>query len=171
MYLLLDGYPMTFNAPTNTASPYLPTTMFIPDDFEEFRVKFMAAYTNIANTINARQIALFDLVETLSGEQWFIAGNTQQKRQTFRKVFNIGSIATGATLNTAHGLTGVVAYTHIYGTCVTDAPDFKPIPYVSATTLNTQISIRVDATNIIIVNGAGAANITSALVILEYLKN
>jgi hypothetical protein len=162
---------MTFNAPANNLAPYLPTTLYIPNDDDEFRVKFQAAYTQIANAVNSRGISLFDLIESQTGEQWFIVDNTQKKRQTFRKVFNIGAIATGATLNTAHGLTNITAFTNIYGTCVTDVVDYRPLPYVSATAVNTQIQISVTSTNIVIVSGAAAPNITSAIVILEYLKN
>lgn len=161
---------MTFD-PANSQAPYLQTSIYFPEEFEEFRVKFLEVFRSISNTVNSRQIGLFDLTEFITGEQWFILGNAQVKRTTFRKVFSIGAIGAGVTLNTAHGLTGVTAYTHIYGTAVTAFPDFRPIPYASVTAVNQQIEIRVDATNIIISNGAAAPNITSAIVVLEMLKN
>lgn len=162
---------MSSSGPINSQAPYLPTSIYFPEEFNEFRVVMLGIYRNIANTVNVRQIAVFDLVEFLSGEQWFTSGNPQVKRQTYRKVFSIGAIATGATLNTAHGLTGVTAYTNIMGTCVTDVVDYRPIPYASATAVNQQIEIKVDATNVTIINGAASPNITSAIVVLEYLKN
>jgi hypothetical protein len=161
---------MTFN-PSNSVAPFLQTSVYFPEDFEEFRVKFLEFYRNISNSVNVREISVFDLQEFLTGQQWFTAGNPQVKRQTFRKVFNIGSIATGATSNTAHGLTAITAFTAIYGSCVTDAPDFRPIPYASATNVTAQIEIKVNSTNIVIINGAASPNITSAIVVLEYLKN
>lgn len=159
------------SSPANTLSPYLQTSVWFPEDFQQFRIKFLELYRDISSNVNIRQIAIFDLQEILSGEQWFTAGNPQKKRQTFRKVFSIGAIAAGATLNTAHGLTGVTAYTHIYGTAITDTPDNRPIPYASVTAVNQQIEMNVDGTNIIIINGAAAPNITSAIVVLEFLKN
>lgn len=162
---------MTTSSPANSIAPFIPTSTYFPEKFDEFRAIFLQTYREIANAVNAREIAIFDLTEYLTGEQWFTAGNPQQKRQTFRRIYSIGAVAAGATLNTAHGLSGVTAYTKILGTAVTASPDFRPIPYASATAVNAQIEIRVDGTNIIIVNGAGAPNITSALVILEYLKN
>jgi hypothetical protein len=161
---------MTFS-PNSSLGPYLPTSTFFPNDFDEFRVKFLELYRNISNSVNTRQIGVFDLQEFLTGEQWFTTGDPQKKRQTFRRTYSIGAIATGATLNTAHGLTGVTAFTHIYGTCVTDVVDYRPIPYVSATAVNLQIEMNVTATNIVIINGAAAPNITSGIVVLEYLKN
>lgn len=161
---------MTFN-PANSIAPYLQTSVFFPDNFDEFRVKFLALYRDISNNVNIRQLGVFDLEEFLTGEKWFTSGDPQKKRQTFRTVYSIGAIAAGATLNTVHGLTGVTAFTHIYGTAITAVPDNRPIPYASATAVNQQIEIKVDGTNITIINGAGAPNITSAIVVLEYLKN
>lgn len=160
---------MTFN-PANSLAPFLQTSVFFPDEFDEFRVKFLALYRDIASNVNVRQIGVFDLEEFLTGERWFSSGNPQVKRQTFRQVFEIGPIAPGATSTTAHGLTGVTAYTHIYGTAVT-AADFRPIPYASATVVTNQIELNVDGTNINIINGATAPAITSAIIVLEYLKN
>lgn len=161
---------MSFS-PSNAIAPYLQTSTYFPEDFESFRIKFLEVYRNISYATNSRGIAVFDLEEFLTGEQWFSAGDPQKKRQTFRKIYSIGAIAAGATLNTAHGLTNVTAFTKIIGTAITAVVDYRPIPFASATAVNEQIEIRADATNIIIVNGAAAPNITSALVILEYLKN
>lgn len=161
---------MTFN-PTNSLAPYLQTSVFFPDDFDAFRLKFLSLYRDIANIVNTRQIGVYDLQEFLTGESWFTTGDPQKKRQPYRKVFEIGAIATGATSTTAHSLTNITAFTHIYGTCITDVVDFRPIPYASATAVNLQIELKVDATNITIINGAAAPNITSAIVVLDYLLN
>jgi hypothetical protein len=161
---------MTFN-PSNTLSPFLQTSVFFPDQFDEFRVKFLELYRNIASNVNLREIATYDLTETVTGEQWFTAGNPQVKRNTFREVYNVGAIAAGVTVNIPHGLTNVTAFTHIYGTAVTAFPDNRPIPYASVTAVNQQVEINIDAVNINISNGAAAPNITSAIVVCEFLKN
>lgn len=161
---------MTFN-PSSSIAPFLTPSTYFPEDFEEFRVKFLEIYRNIANTTNVREISIYDLNEFLTGQQWYTAGNPQIKRQTFRKAFNLGAVAAGTKLNTLHGLTGFTAFTAIYGTCVTDVVDYRPIPYASATAVDEQIEINVDATTLVISNGAAAPNITSAIVVLEYLKN
>ncbi len=161
---------MTFN-PANSIAPFLQTSVFFPEEFDEFRVKFLQLYRDISNNMNVRQIGVFDLQEFLTGQSWFTSGNPQVKRQTYRQVYSIGAIATGATSTTAHGLTNITAFTHIYGTCITDVIDYRPIPYASATAVNQQLELKVDATNITIISGAAAPNITSAIVVLEYLKN
>lgn len=161
---------MTFN-PSNSDAPYLNTSTYFPEDWQQFRIRFLENYKSISSNMNIRQIGIFDLSEFLTGEQWFTVGDPQTKRQTYRKTFSIGTVAAGATSTTAHGLTGVTAYTHIYGAAVTDVVDYRPIPYASATDVTEQISLTVDSTNIVIVNGAAAPDITSAIVVLEYLKN
>ena len=161
---------MTFQ-PNNSNAVFLPTTIQYPKDPDELISRLNKAYEDTATRLNVKQIGIFDLVEFLTGEQWFTPGNPQIKRQTFRQVFNIGAIATGATSTTAHGITGITSFTHIYGTCVTDVVDYRPIPYSSVTALNQQIEVKVDATNITIINGAASPNITSCIIVLEYLKN
>lgn len=162
---------MSSSGPVNSIAPFLQTSIYFPEEFSEFRVVLLGIYRNIANAVNAREISVFDLTEFLTGEQWFTVGNPQVKRQTYRKAFSIGAVSAGATVTTAHGLTGITSFTKIMGTAVTDVVDYRPMPFASATAVNQQIELRVDATNITIVNGASAPNITNAIVVLEYLKN
>jgi hypothetical protein len=160
---------MTFQ-PANSNAVFLPTTIQYPKDPQELLERLNKAYEDTATRLNIKQIGIFDLQETLTGEQWPVIGNPQQKRQTFRIIFSIGAIAAGATSTTAHGITGITSFTHIYGTAVT-ASDFRPIPYSSVTAVNQQIELKVDTTNITIINGAAAPAVTSAFIILEFLKN
>lgn len=161
---------MTFQ-PANSNAVYLPTTTNYPSDLQELIIRLNSTYVDIATRLNTKEIGIYNLSEFLTAQQWFTAGNPQQFRDAYRTVYSIGTIAAGATSTTAHGLTNVTAFTHIYGTCITATVDYRPIPYSSATATNAQIELKVDATNITIINGAGAPQITSALVVLEYLKN
>jgi hypothetical protein len=156
---------MTFG-PSNTNAVYLPTTQYFPEDEKRFKEVLTLVYSDIARRLNDKQIGIFDLVEFLTGEQWFTAGNPQIKRQTFRKVFQFSD----ANLNFAHGITGITLCTHIYGGA-TDGTNFFPIPYVSATALANQIQIDVTPTNIVVTKGGGAPAITNGVIVLEYLKN
>lgn len=161
---------MTYN-PQNTVGPFLQTSLYFPEEFEEFRVKFLEVFKDISSTTNIREIGVYDRLEFLAGQQWFNATNSQQKRSAFRRVYSFGNIATGATLNIPHLLTNFTEFTHIRGTCITDVVDYRPIPYSSVTAANQQIEINVTATNIVIINGAAAPNITSGTVVLEFLKS
>lgn len=162
---------MTF-LPTNTKTPFLPTSQIFPEDESQRLIVHTDLYNSIAQGINIREIAIYDLQEIVTGQQFFNTMNPQKKRFSFRRVYSFLAIAAGATLNIPHGLTNVTSYTHIYGTAVTSVPDNRPIPFTSATLVTDQIQFGpIDGTNIIIVNGATAPNITSGVVVLEYLKN
>lgn len=138
-------------------------------DPEQLRNLLTTYWVEHSNAINLREIGLYDLVEQVTGQQFFIANDPLKKRFGYRRAYQFGSIAAGATSTQAHGLTNVTIYTHIYGTAVTTAENI-PLPYVSTAALNQQVSLRVVGANIEIINGAGANNITSAIVVLEYLK-
>ncbi len=106
--------------------------------------------------MNDKEIALYDLVELVTGEQWFTTGDPQTKRLAFRQVYEFGPIAAGALLLIPHNISGVnvtTTFTHIYGTAFTTLPDNRPIPFASATLVTDQIQITVGGTNIRIVNG------------------
>ena len=165
---------LTFG-PINSNAIYLPTTQYFPDDPEKFRSVLTFVYSDIARRLNDKQIGTFDLTEVVNGQQWFTSGNPQIKRQAFRKVFEIGAIGSGATFTFAHGITGFTAltFTDCWGQVITTAATFnkRPVPYASATLVTDQIQLDYDDTNVRIINGATAPNITSGIVVLNYLKN
>ena len=161
---------MTF-LPANSKAAFLPTYDVFSEDESQRLYQLNKNYTDTANAVNVREISLYDTVELLDGQQFFTTGNAQKKRYGYRKVFSIGTVNAGATLTTAHGLTGVTIFTNIYGTVITAIPDYRPMPYSSATLITDQIQIYCDSTNVYVVNGATAPQITSGLIVLEYLKN
>ena len=152
-------------------APFLNTTEVYPEDESQLRIKLTDVYTKTATSVNLREIAIYDLQELLTGQLWFDPNDNQNKRFTFRQVYQIGAIAAGATLNVLHGIVGVVAFTRMYGTCVTAVVDYRPIPYADAAVVTNQISLTVAGVNLVIVNGATAPNITSGIIVLEYLLN
>jgi hypothetical protein len=158
-------------APINQQSPLLPTTTVLPTDQDELIVRLTTNYTQMAQNINLKEIGIFETTEIISGQQWFNAADPNNRRGVFRKVISGPAVAAGATATLAHGLGTITSFTAIYGTAVTVVVDYRPIPYASATAVNTQIEIKVNATNVIVINGAAAPNITSMLIVLEYLKN
>lgn len=161
--------------PVNSTNAYLPTYRYLPEDPQELLVVLNQMYTDIANAVNIRQLAQYDSVEMINGQQFFSQTATVNANEikvfAYRKCFTLPATAAGATTNIAHGLTGVFQYTHIYGTCITDVVDYRPIPYAHAAAANQQIEIKILGANIVVVNGAAAPNITSGLIILEYTKN
>jgi len=153
--------------------PYLPTSRNFPvSDLIQLEPELTKSYIDIARAVNLRTIGIFETVQIITGERWFSIDplDVNNKRQTYRKVFPFGTIAAGTTLLIAHGLTGINEFTKISGTCVTDMPDYRPIPYAT-NTVNSAIELNVDNTDIIITVGALSPNIIKGIIILEYLLN
>jgi hypothetical protein len=114
----------------------------------------------------------------VTGERWFNpatvnfdSANIPAKRQTYRQVFVLPPTLQGATTLITHNIANIVAFTRIYGTCITNVPDFRPIPYTDTLFVTNQISIKANATQIIVINGTTAPNITSGIIVIEYLLN
>jgi hypothetical protein len=162
---------MTFQ-PSNSKTVFLATSEVFPQDQSQFLVKLTSTYTDIAQCVNVREIATYqDNQAVITGQQFSTPGNTQLKKYTFRKVYYFGAILAGATLTVAHGITGLVQFTSMYGTCVTAIVDYRPIPFVSTAAVNQQISLNADGTNFYVINGAASPNITSGIIVLQYLLN
>lgn len=150
---------------------FLITSRFFPTDMVQLEPVLNKMYIEVAQAVNQRTIGTFDKIQAVTGENWYNDANPLQKKQSYRKVFSFEAIAAGATLTFNHDIQGIVQLTRAYGTCITVTPDFRPIPYASATAVNTQIELNVTLTQINIINGAGAPNIQSGIIVLEYLLN
>lgn len=150
---------------------FLITSRVFPPDAVLLQPTLNKMYIEVAQAVNQRIIGTFDTIQANTGENWFNQPAPQQQRQSFRRVFPFQAIAAGATLNILHEIRGITQLTKVYGTCITATPDFRPIPYASATAVNAQIEVNVTTTQINIINGAGAPNITSGIIVLEYLLN
>jgi hypothetical protein len=163
---------MTFG-PTDSQAAFLSNYEVFPTDNDNhLQIKLSSLHSDIANCINIREIGLYqDDQELLTGQQFSIPGNNQKKNFAFRKIFYFGAIASGATLSTNHNITGFTQFTNIYGTIITDAVDYRPIPYVSVAVITDQVAVRITATQYVIANGATAPAITSGILVLEYLKS
>jgi len=161
---------MTFG-PINSQTAFLPTYVDLQNNEEQMRIVLTTHLTEVSYGINIREIAQYEQLELLTGQQFFDSSNAQKKRYGYRKVFETGTIASAATKLIPHGLSPSI-YTFIGGGVATDLPDFRPLPYPSVAGVGSTIDIRVDGTNIVIINGTGTSpNITYGIVILEYLKN
>lgn len=161
---------MTYS-PTNAKTSFLNTAETFPKDQDQLLIKLTSVHTDIANAVNVREISLYQQNQpVLTGQQFSVPGSNQVKKTPLRQVYYFGAIAAGATLLIAHSIPSLIQLTDSRAECVTTV-DFRPIPYVSTVALNQQISFRVTATDIEIINGAACPNITSGMVVLEYLLN
>lgn len=150
---------------------FLRTTREFPEDLHLLALETARCYIDIANSVNNRTIGLFPTTRpAITGNSYFLSKN--QRNQSFRQVYTFESIPTGTTLSIPYKTQGFTQFVAIYGTCLTDFPDARPIPYAAATITNV-ITLRVDTANlnIIIANGSTAPNILSGLIVIEWISN
>ena len=147
-------------------TPFLRTSREFPiDNSQELGVQLTKSYLDIANNVNARTIGIYPTNSpAITGNSFFLAG---KRLQELRRVYQI----TGAG-NYPHGIDTVnfTGFSQIYGT-FTDGTIWYPLPYVNAVAANNQVSLTVDATNIIVTVGGGAPpTISSGFVVLSWIS-
>lgn len=156
------------NSSLQTQNNFLRTSREFPSNLENLTLELDKSYVDIANAVNVRTIGVFPINRpTVTGESFFLVSN--QRQQSLRQVFKIGAIAPGATLTTPYSINGFSQFSRIYGTCITNVPDNRPIPYASVTA-NANIELRVTSTNIIVSVGAASPAITSGIIVLEWIS-
>ncbi len=163
---------MTYG-PANSQGSYLTVNFDLPVDDNIARDLLVKRERLTAQLLNIKESGQFETRELINAQQWFsveASPNPQKPRYGYRLVFNRGAIAAGASDTFAHNITGITTFTRIYGTAITATPDFRPIPYSSATAVNLQIEVRCTSTQCIVTNGAAAPAITSYYLVIEYLK-
>ena len=148
---------------------YLRTSRNFPDELEQLTVELDRSYIDIANTVNQRTIGIFPTnVPAVTGESYYF---TTARQQSLRQIYPFGAIAAGgAPLSIPYKTAGFTQFSRIYATCITDQPDYRPIPYASIAA-NANIDIRVDSSNIIIAVGASSPNIISGFAVIEWISN
>lgn len=167
---------MSFSSDPSLLINQLPISVEFPSD-DRFIEVMSLLYKRMANAINTKEGSLFPLIEIGNFQQYYIQSSPNTFRNVYRKTFdmvnlNAGPIAAGATVSVAHGITGLVKSTHIYGSAKnSDVPSkFIPLPYVSATLITDQVQIYLTSTNIVLVNGATQSILTDASIVAEYTK-
>lgn len=149
-------------------SPYLrEQRTFPPESMNLLTVEIDRTYIDIAQKVNNRTIGIFALNGPIvTGERWFLQGQPKPQ-QTLRQLYSFtaqGSYPHGINLSQIAG------FTRIYGT-IYDGTNWYPLPFVNATAANSQVSLVITPTNIVITEGGGASpTITQGFVVLEWLS-
>lgn len=173
------------------ANQFLETTqVYILDPSKSSSQEFT---TNLRNNLNKIVLALntkdsgyYPQEEILSGQLFFpdyanfvsSTGGNIQYRPIYRKVIDTGTLPNTGTSTTAHGIAFYPALpnpttfrtTRIYGSATDQATHTMiPLPYASPT-LNQNISVYVDTTNVYITTGINRTNFTLSQIVIEYIK-
>lgn len=157
---------MSFSSDQPLLSNQLPISLELPrENSEKFYEILELFIKRIVNAVNFKEGSLYDLNEVANFQQFFTDGDVQNFRPGYRFTYRYDG--TSATIT--HNISGITECTRIYGTAVTAAGDFIPLPYVSPTAAN-QIGLSVTSTQIIISKGGSAPALTKGIIVLEYLK-
>lgn len=157
-------------APDFSTGNFVPEDYVIPDEADQLQEFLKRTLEEHARFLNRKEMAQYETVE-VQVNQTFPGATPQAKIQIYRKIFEFGEILQGVALNIPHGIAGITDFTRIYGTCITDFPDNRPIPFADVTNVTNQILVARNALNIVVVNGATAPNIISGRIIVEFMKN
>lgn len=156
-------------------TPYLRNQRQFPnDDLRELSNQCDHTYIDIAQKVNIRTIGLFASgFQIVTGERWYLQGQSQVQ-QTLRQLYPFGAVAAGTELDIPTGITNLVEFTRIYGTCITDVPDYRPLPFSDQGSATNNINILVATVagtlQIRILPGSTGANIVSGNIVLEWLS-
>jgi hypothetical protein len=152
--------------PIANQSSFLPTTTVLPTDMPELLIRLTKNYTDTANNLNIREIAIYETVETQTGQQWNNPGQPTNRRQTFRTIFDVtklqnGNIAGGETVTFPHNLSGLKFATNIYAACTSATPEYFNVVYPNA---------KLTATDLVFTNPLAGTALTQVFLLCEYLK-
>ena len=148
-------------------NPYLPSQRTFPSEQDLLLRELNNSYVDIAKSVNIRELGVYSQSLTATGQTYEFEPDTESQ-EAQRQIYNIGVIATGATLTRDHNLSGFTMFTRIYGVAMTDTNIYEPLPYASVTA-NANVELSVNQTVITIKNGAAAPNISQVIVVLEFI--
>lgn len=162
------------NVTSQVFEAYVPVYDVIPEKWDDARIILVEQLKRLANGVNGREISYFLDEELLAGK-FFIPGvnDNQAFRSVLRKVIDFGALPNAGTKSVAHGITVDQNFTltdlWADATKPTVAYSAIPIPYASPT-LNENIKINIDATNVNITTAINYSAYTTCFVTIEYLQ-
>lgn len=149
------------------------------DEFKDLIVQLYRSVGDIASVLNVKDTGYYLEDELISGQLFppdtTLSSMTQQKpvdRPVFRKTINFGTLPNAGSTSVAHGLdltNTALQVTRFYGAATDPTTGLIPLPF-SSPTLNENIKLEADNTNVIITTGIDYSGYTECWVVLEYLK-
>lgn len=154
---------------------FVPAYGTIPEKWEDAQVYLSEQIKRLSQAVNVREIGWMLDQQLLNGQQ-FIPSTAGPSNGIYRSVFRIvvdcGALPNASTKTVAHGLTVDANFTlvHLYGAATKASAAFAslPLPY-SSPTLNENIKINLDTTNINITTAIDYSMYTKTFTTIEYL--
>lgn len=162
------------NITSQVFEAYVPVYDVIPEKWDDARIILVEQLKRLANGVNGREISYFLDEELLAGK-FFIPGfnNNQAFRSVLRTVVVFGALPNAGTKSVPHNITVDQNFSLIdlwaSATKPTAAYSALNIPYASPT-LNENIKINIDATNVNITTAINYSAYTVCYVVIEYIQ-
>ena len=141
-------------------------------EFKQLIVQLYQTLNNTALAVNNKTSGYYLTQQFNTGNLYFEPSSSAiaDLRPVYRVVVNFGALPNAGTKSVAHGITitATTAFTNIYATATNPSTSFIPIPYASPT-LNENIALNVDATNVNITTGINRTAYTTCYVVLEWI--
>lgn len=156
--------------PNLTISSFALSNITIPEAWKEANVILKRYLEHLNDTVVDREVSLYATTEVITGQKFYIDGNIQQPKETYRKVVECGALANTGTTNTAHGITieANTIFTKIQGTAITPSTSYIPLPFID--TAGDYVKLDIDATNVNLTTSKDYSAYTKSFVILEYYR-
>lgn len=148
-------------------------------EFSNFLVTLTQTIGDIISTINSKEYAIYVLEEVLTNKLLFtpnadvLAGRPQLIRNGYRIVVDFGALPNAATKSVPHNIENIDQFFRfiIIDGAASDpvALTYIKLPF-SSPTLNENIKVTVDATNVNITTAIDYTSYTTVYIILEYVK-
>lgn len=159
---------------------FLRVQTSFPTEINDLVEELDKNWVDTASAINNRIIALFATNKSVvTGETWYIFKT--EKQHSLRRVYTFVPIApatefpAGTEIDIPINISDFDQFSRIWGTVITTAIDWRPLPYIDPGNITTGMALLVGpvagVNSIRIVLGATAQPVTSGLVVLEWLSN
>lgn len=157
---------------------YLPPYGTIPANWDDAQSQLSEIIKRITQAINVRTIGFYLDQQLLTGGQFipssysFTSSTNVTYRSIFRKTIDVGALPNAGTTTIPHGITVDENFTlvQLWGAATKPTSAFSsiPLPY-SSPTLNQNIKLNMDATNINITTAIDYSSYTTVFATVEYL--
>lgn len=148
-------------------------------EFKDLLVQLYRVVGDIASVVNVKDTGYYQEEELVSGQLYphnaALSSATTQKpvnRPVFRQIYDFGALPNATSKSLAHGLDFTntnLQLTRMYGAATDPTTAFIPLPF-SSPTLNENIKLETDNTNIIVTTAIDYSGYTQTWIVLEYLK-
>ena len=146
-------------------------------EFKELIIRLVMNANRQNLAINSKDTAIYDVLETITGQTYFPAPTRTTQRAAYRKCFVVinpaGALVWPGVTTIPHGLTlnTALMITDLWGVAADPATNtYLKLPYASATLVN-NIELNITGANIVITPGKDRTAFTKVYIVIEYLKD